>query len=137
MNGQRKLLRGTVLLAVLVVIGTLLSDVWLDIDYRVAANVSLAAAAVFVNAFTVLYASRSRWKAYRIGAIYLVKCVGLSLFLTQATVSVWWDDGYPYRQQIRFAIYATMAIVYVPMLISLWREQQRDRREVTKGPLLF
>lgn len=138
MNGQQTLLRWTVVIALTVVAGTLFSDVWLNIDYRFGADVFLAVAAVVVNAFTVLYASRSQWRAYRIGAIYLVKCVGLSLFLTQAALSTWWDNDYPYRQQIRFAIYATMAIMYVPMLVSLWREQQRDRQgELTEPPHPF
>lgn len=110
-----------------VVLGTLVSDIWFGVDYRIAANVSLIAAAVFINAFTLLYGLRSYWRKNRIGGIFLVKCGGLSLFLNQAVLSTWWDDDYPYRQQIRFAIYAGMSIVYVPMLISLWREQQRDR----------
>lgn len=110
-----------------VVLGTLFADIWFDVDYRIAANTSLAAAAVCVNAFTLLYGFRSYWRTNRIGGIFLVKCGGLSLFLTQAALTTWWDDDYPYRQQIRFAIYAGMSIVYVPMLISLWLEQQRDR----------
>jgi hypothetical protein len=110
-----------------VLVGTVLVDVWLDVDYRVAANCSLVAAAVFVNVFTVLYGIRSRWRSNRIGAIYLIKCVGLSVFLTQAALATWWDTDYPFRQQIRFGIYTTMAMVYLPMLVTLWREQQRDR----------
>ena len=102
-------------------------DVWFDIDYRLAANVSLVIVAVFVNVFTVLYWARSRWWANRIGKIYLAKSIVLSLFLTQIVVASWWDTDYPGRQHIRFAIYTLGAVVYLPMICSLWREQTRDR----------
>lgn len=102
-------------------------DVWFDIDYRIAANVSLVIVAVFVNVFTVLYWARSRWWANRIGKIYLAKSIVLSLFLSQVVVATWWDTDYPGRQHIRFAIYTLGAVVYLPMICSLWREQNRDR----------
>lgn len=102
-------------------------DVWFDIDYRLAANVSLVIVAVFVNVFTVLYWARSRWWANRIGKIYLAKSIVLSLFLSQVVVATWWDTDYPGRQHIRFAIYTLGAVVYLPMICSLWREQTRDR----------
>lgn len=78
--------------------------------------------------FAALYAGRSRWWTNRIGKIYLAKSLILALVLMQAVVSVWWQDDYPGRQVIRFIIYSLGAVTYVPMLWSLWREQQRDRR---------
>ncbi|OYN80479.1 hypothetical protein CG716_09745 [Mycolicibacterium sphagni] len=121
----------------LLVPATFVSDIWLDIDYQLAADVSLIVVAVLVNAFTALYGFRSKWRTNRIGGVYLIKCIALSLFLLQATASVWWNEDYPFRQQIRFVIYAYAALVYIPMVITLWREQQRDRREVTGPPLPF
>ena len=46
---------------------TFLADLWLDIDYRVAANVSLFYMAALVTVFTVLYGWRSKWRANRGG----------------------------------------------------------------------
>ncbi|MCV7208430.1 hypothetical protein H7J75_07150 [Mycolicibacterium canariasense] len=122
---------GYVILALLIP-GTIVSDIWLEVNYELIANVFLLIATVLVNAFTLLYGTRSRWKSNRIGPIYLIKCIALSAFLVQASVSVWIDvdDDYPLRQIIRFTIYAATALVYVPMLITLWREQQRDRRDI-------
>jgi hypothetical protein len=126
-----RLLPWTLGLAVVTVLGTVLADVWLDIDYQLTANVALLAAATLVATFTLLYGFRSKWWANRIGRIYLVKCVVLSIVLTQAGVASWAED-YPYRQQIRFVIYTCGALVYVPMLVTLWREQQRDRRAAAR-----
>lgn len=116
-------------IAVVVVGGVVLADVWLDIDYRVAANIMLLALAGLVVAFTGLYLRRSRWRSNRIGRIYAAMTVFLSILLTQACVAVWVSTDYPGRQHIRFIIYALGAVAWVPMLVSLWQEQQRDRRD--------
>lgn len=112
--------------AVLIAI-ILVCDIWFDIDYQFGANLALLVLAALVNAFTLLYVVRSKWRSNRIGRIFLAKCAVLSLVLDQIVLSVWWDLQYPGRQHVRFAIYALGALVYIPMLISLWREQQRDR----------
>lgn len=107
--------------------GVFVSDVWFSIDYRLGANLSLIFEAVLVTTFTVLYAARSLWRSNRIGKIFFTKSVVLAAVLWQIVASQWWDDDYPLRQQIRYIIYTLGALVYIPMLISLWREQQRDR----------
>ncbi|KLI05015.1 MULTISPECIES: putative phage holin [Mycolicibacterium] len=110
------------------VAATITSDIWFDVDYGLNANIALLCIAVLAVLFAVLYAGRSRWWTNRIGKIYLAKSLILALVLLQAVVSVWWQDDYPGRQIIRFIIYSLGAVTYVPMLWSLWREQQRDRR---------
>lgn len=110
------------------VAATIISDYWFTIDYEIAANVSLIYIAVLTISFTVLYGWRSRWWTNRIGKVYLAKSIILALVLIQAAMSVWWQDDYPGRQIIRFVIYSLGAVAYVPMLVSLWREQNRDRQ---------
>ncbi|OHU38189.1 hypothetical protein [Mycobacteroides chelonae] len=113
----------------LIIVGVFVSDVWFSIDYRLGANLSLIFEAVFVTAFTLLYGLRSRpWKN-RIGRVFFVKSVALVAVLWQIVLASWWDTEYPLRQQVRYIIYTLGAIVYIPMLISLWREQQRDRKQ--------
>lgn len=109
------------------IFGTVLSDIWFSINYRFAANIALLIMSTLVVSFTLMYVLRSRWQSNEIGLIYAVKCGALSMVLTQATVASWWDLEYPFRQQIRFMIYAIGALVYIPMIVSLVREQQRDR----------
>ncbi|SHU17881.1 Uncharacterised protein [Mycobacteroides abscessus subsp. abscessus] len=55
--------------------------------------------------------------------------MALALVLWQIVLASWWDTEFPLRQQIRYLIYTLGAIVYIPMLISLWSEQQRDRAQ--------
>lgn len=109
---------------------TFLLDLLVEVDYRLAANISLLCVAVLVNVFTLLYLFRSIWWRNEIGKIYLAKCLVLSIVLDQIALSLWWDLDYPFRQQIRFAIYTMGAVVYLPMVVSLLREQARDRRRV-------
>lgn len=116
-------------LAVAAVTGTIVADVWVDLDYKLLANIALLAMAVLVIAFALLYGTRSAWWTNRIGRIYLVKSVVLACVLAQIVLAIWWDEEFPGRQHLRFAIYALGAAVYVPMLVSLWLEQRRDRRE--------
>ncbi len=104
-------------------------DFRVQLDYELAANISLLFLAAFVTGFTVLYVSRSVWWRNEIGKIYLAKCVVLSLVLDQIAVVVWVEADYPFRQQIRFALYTTGAVVYLPMLFSLWTQQTADRRK--------
>ncbi|MCG7593722.1 hypothetical protein [Mycobacterium sp. PSTR-4-N] len=120
------------IMVIIAIAVTVLSDVWFDPNYRTLANIALLTMAILVVFFTTLYIFRSRWSSNKIGLIYAVKCGALSLVLSQATVASWWDQEYPFRQQIRFAIYAVGALVYIPMIVSLAREQQRDRREEPK-----
>lgn len=115
------------------VAATIISDIWVDMDYELAANVSLIYIAILTVAFAALYGCRSKWWTNRIGKVYLAKSVILALVLVQAVLSVWWQDDYPGRQVIRFVIYSLGAVVYVPMLVSLWREQQRDRKRRDAG----
>lgn len=112
------------------IVGTLIADIWCEIDYGLAADVSLIYIAILSASFAVRYAGWSRWWTNRIGKVYLAKSVILALVLVQAMVSVWWQSDYPGRQIIRFIIYTMGAVVYVPMLVTLWREQRRDRRDV-------
>ncbi|OMC50541.1 hypothetical protein A5742_01575 [Mycolicibacterium fortuitum] len=110
------------------VAATILSDIWISVDYGINANIALLCIAGLAVTFAALYACRSRWWTNRIGKVYLAKSLILALVLVQAVVSVWWQDDYPGRQIIRFIIYSLGAVAYVPMLASLWREQQRDRK---------
>lgn len=112
----------------MVILATLVSDIWLPINYRVIANTALVAIAALTTAFVLLYGLRSNWRRNRIGRTLFAKSVVLPFVLWQSVLSVWWDMDYPFRQQIRFTIFVLGAIAYATMLVSLWREQQRDRR---------
>ena len=124
---RHRFLAAVNIMVIVAIAVTVLSDLWFNPNYRTLANISLLVMAALVVFFTLLYVLRSRWSSNKIGLIYAVKCCALSLVLVQATVASWWDLEYPFRQQIRFAIYTVGALVYIPMIVSLIREQQRDR----------
>lgn len=93
-----------------------------------AANVALLCLTVVVNVFTLIYLVRSPWRSNHVGRIYAMKSAILSAVLIQITVAVWGSPDFIFRQQIRLAIYTLGALVYLPMICSLVREQQADRR---------
>lgn len=122
-------MRWVYVLGTLATVAVPVADIWVDIDYGFAANLSLTYIAAFVTLFTVLYGIRSRWRANSIGKTFFTKCAFLSLVLWQGVVSTWAGGDHPYRDVIRYVIYTLGAIAYLPMIITLWREQRRDRRD--------
>lgn len=94
------------------------------------ADVALTLMATAVVLFTILYGYRSAWNTNRIGKVFLVKSVLLSLVLVQVAVSVWTNSDYPFRDEIRLLIYASGFVAFVAMIRTLWREQQRDREPI-------
>lgn len=112
-----------------VIVATFIADIWLTVDYQQAAAWSLTVGAVFITVFTLLYGFRSNWRSNRIGVILFAKSVLLMVTMWQIVASTWIGTEYPYRHQIRFAIYAVFALAYLTMDVALWREQQRDRGE--------
>ena len=123
----RRLVRWAFLAALVLIPVVLVADVWFAINFEYLANISLNAMAGLAAAFTLLYGLRSKWWANRIGRAYLMTCVVLTLVLAQNVVTTWFNLEYPGRQHFRFAIYALGALAYLAMLLTLWREQQRDR----------
>lgn len=123
-------MRWVYLPAVAAMVGTVVADVWFTVDYQLLANVAVAAAAVLTSAFAALYAFRSKWWRNPIGKTYLVKSVFMALMLDQIALALWWGADFPGRQHIRWIIYASAVIAYIPMFITLFREQSNDRQEV-------
>ena len=111
-----------------VVAATYIADIWLPINYQLAADISLICIAVWASLFAIRYAFWSRWWSTRIGRVFLANAVVLALVLIQGAVSAWWPGDYPGRGAIRFAIYTLGSTAFVPMVITLWCEQRRARR---------
>lgn len=107
----------------------LVSDIWCTIDYKIAANTCMIIMAILTTIFAILYGTRSKWWTNRIGRVFLAKAIISALVLVQAVITVWIDEDYPGREVVRFVIYAMGAVAYAPMIVSLLREQHRDRRK--------
>lgn len=111
-------------LGIVAIILTLLADIVLPIDMRIAANVSLIYMAVASTAFAIGYAVRSNWRNSRIGPIYLGYKSVMSLVLWQIVIAVWASPDWPGRQHARFIIYSLGAIATAVWWVTL-REAQR------------
>jgi glucan phosphoethanolaminetransferase (alkaline phosphatase superfamily) len=94
-----------------------------------AADWTLLVFAALVTCFALTYVMRSPWWRNRIGEIYLVKSVILSLVLVQISLATWVSTEYPGRDVVRLIIYTLGIISYVVMLWALVREQNEDRAQ--------
>lgn len=122
------MMRGVYSAAAVLICGLLGADVWFDIDYRRWADIALLVVAAGTTVFALLYGLRSKWWTNRIGKVYLVKSLFIAAVFVQIVAGTWWSADFPGLQHLRFTIYSLGAVAYMPMLITLWREQQRDRR---------
>lgn len=113
-----------------VIVTTFLVDLaGLPVDYWRAAAWSLTLGAVFVSFFTVRYGFWSNWRSNRIGKILLTKSVLQTAMLWQIVATTWIGQEYPFRNEIRFVIYAVFALSYITMDVALLREQRKNRDE--------
>lgn len=115
------------ILGVLLTAFTVLADVWTDIDYHLAANVSLIYISALVTVFTIRYGFWSNWKANRVGKVVLTKSITFSVVLWLITLQNWWDVDWPGRQQVRFVVYTLGAIAYLGMVVILVQQQTADQ----------
>lgn len=98
-------------------------------------NWSLFVLAIVVVIFTLLYLFRSvdGWRHNRVGRVYLVKSIVLSVVLVQISFSVIYKSDYLGRDVIRAFIYPAGAVAYLWMMKSLLREQRDDRARRRKA----
>lgn len=90
-------------------------------------NWSLFVLAVVVVVFTLIYLFRSPWFTNRVGIVYLVKSLVLSIVLVQISFSVIYQSDYWGRDTFRAFIYPLGVVAYLWMMKSLLREQREDR----------
>lgn len=122
-------LRWFVRVSLLVIAVTLFSDIWFDVDMRVAANVAAVPMAVGATVFAVLYGLRSNWRASGIGRAYLAFKVTMAAVLWQIVIAVWVDTDWPGRQHVRYAIYSVGVVMTVVWVVTLIRVQNRARQD--------
>jgi TRAP-type C4-dicarboxylate transport system permease small subunit len=111
------------------ILSTFIADIWLPVDYELGANLSLIYLAILVSAFTIIYGAWANWKSNRVGKVFFIKSIFLSLVLIQIVLSVWWPGDYPFRQQIRFALYTAGVVTYASMLVQLVMSLRETREQ--------
>lgn len=89
------------------------------------ATIALCALAVEMIVFLITYLAGSPFWATLLGKVYAFKTALMALVLAQNAASVLTDSDYPYRHQIRLAIYAGGAVA----MVTLWFMLRRYQRE--------
>ena len=92
------------------------------------ADILLVVASVASWTFTVLYATRSRWRLLNAGRSLLYVFAALSIVLTQNALSVWWGTEYPGRGVFRTQMYLGLTVAVIGMLHTLWKIQRREHQ---------
>lgn len=118
--------------AAVLVVAALLA--WLPTRWaNVTGDVFLAAMAFELVLFTTIYIVRSKPFRTAIGTIFARKSIVFSLVMIHITVSVLIERLYPGRDVLRMVVYLAGAVVYIPMITSLVREQNAQRRGDENG----
>lgn len=100
----------------------------MTLSAELVANSALCLLAIEMIGFSFTYAYGSPWWATRLGQIYAVKTVLLTLVLMQAAASTLTDQDYPGRHYVRAAIYVGGALSMAALWVAL-RRYQREGRE--------
>lgn len=93
------------------------------------ANLALFLLAVEMVIFMATFIVGSPWWSTKLGVIYAVKTVLLTLVLVQNTASVFSDSDYPGRHYLRLSIYAGGALAMAALWLAL-RRYQREGKQV-------
>lgn len=96
-----------------------------DID---AGDIAIFTWTVLQIGLTVLYGVRSRWRASTPGQILFTSFCCTSIALTQVSVTLLTDSGYPARDVMRPIAYTLGIIGTLVMLRLLIQMQRKDRR---------
>lgn len=95
----------------------------------IAGTVLSSAIALSALAFSALYAWRSLWKSTPAGRALMYTMLSLFLFTAQVSAGAWttlilhYEQGYPWRLEVRVFIYAAMTITVWRMIVNLVRIQ--------------
>jgi hypothetical protein len=100
---------------------------------RDAANVLLITIAVKSTALTALYGIRSPWRTTSAGRALLLLVSSIAAITTQGAVTILTHADYPYRDQIRDALFVYVALALLWLLLTVFRIQQDAADELGDG----
>lgn len=94
-------------------------------------SIALTFTAFMAWTFVGLYTTRSAWRSTAVGQVVVLTNIALAFVLTQAMLSQWTDQDYPYREQVRIAMYGALSYGLVWKTVLLYRIQRADRKAAT------
>lgn len=101
-------------------------------EAKQAGDILLLVAAAVSWTFTILYATRSRWRLLNAGRSLLYVMLSLSIVLTQNAMSIYFGSNYLGRGVIRVEMYFCLFVAVAAMTFALVRIQRSDRRNATE-----
>lgn len=96
-------------------------------DPETEARIFLTAMTVLAWAFTLMYLTRSPWRATQGGRALLYTSAAIALLGTQL-MTVWWFGDYPLRAEVRDAVVILLILSLLYRILVLFRIQQTARR---------
>lgn len=82
--------------------------------------------------FITLYASRSPWLDNELGIALMFQKIGFLLVILVVLMSLFLGLDYPFRQEIRTAIYSIVGIALWVDVVNLLRYQYRARHKINR-----
>ncbi|MCD2153486.1 hypothetical protein LQL77_07150 [Rhodococcus cerastii] len=96
-------------------------------DPETEARIFLTAMTALAWAFTLMYITRSPWRATQGGRALLYTSAAIALLGTQL-MTVWWFGDYPFRAEVRDAVVIFLILTLLYRILVLFRIQQAARR---------
>ncbi|OQM82008.1 putative phage holin [Rhodococcus sp. 66b] len=97
-------------------------------DPETEARIFLTSMTVLAWTFTIMYVTRSPWRATQGGRALLYTSAAIALLGTQL-ISVWWFGDYRFRAEVRDLVVVLLILTLLYRILVLFRIQQAARRD--------
>lgn len=90
-------------------------------------SMGLLVGMIFLILFSVMYLSRSAWRATKVGRAFAMFVTSIAAILTFVTIVAFTGD-FDGRIHIRFVLYWYFGVSSLILFVRLWGAQKRDNR---------
>ncbi|WP_305779998.1 putative phage holin [Nocardia nova] len=94
---------------------------------QTAVNVLIVTVAVKSTILTLVYGVTSGWRFQPLGRAVILLNSGIAAVTLQASVSIFTDSDYPFRDQIREVLWTYVALSVLWLLLTVYRIQQEGQ----------
>ncbi|MGW4718893.1 putative phage holin [Nocardia sp. NPDC004260] len=94
-----------------------------------AVNVLIVTVAAKSTVLTLVYGFTSGWRFQPLGKAVILLVSGIAAVTLQASVSIFTNASYPFRDQIREALWTYVALSMLWLLLTIYRVQRDGRKD--------
>ncbi len=91
---------------------------------KVVVDALIVTVALKSAALTLIYGFSCGWRFGQLGRAVILLITGISAVTTQASVSIFTDANYPFRDQIREVLWTYVALSVLWLLLTIYSVQQ-------------